>query len=253
MQMKFRLHAFGLHLLGSALALTSVLGALYLGWYYWPGWYLTNVKSAVVVMVAVDVVIGPLLTLIIANEKKPRRELARDVAIIVALQLIAFGYGGTQLWNGRPLYYTYSEGVLEIVQAYDIDAAQVDLGRQQKPDLAPHWYSRPKWIWAPLPTDPDEANKIVQGTITGGADVIAMPRYYQPWSQGLTDLRTRLKNVDGVSYFYGPDKKKLAAKLQAMGIDPAQARFMPLTGRGGTLLAVFNPETLTLERLVSPK
>ena len=73
--MKFRFKAFGLHLLGSATALTLVLGALYLGWYHWPGWYLSEALHVILLMVGVDVVLGPLLTLIVANSKKSFREL----------------------------------------------------------------------------------------------------------------------------------------------------------------------------------
>ena len=83
--MNFRFKAFGLHLLCSIVALTTILGALYLGWYRWPGWYLADVSRVVLVMVGVDVVVGPLLTFIIASKKKPRRELARDVGIIIAV------------------------------------------------------------------------------------------------------------------------------------------------------------------------
>ena len=124
--MKFRFKAFGLHLLASSVALSSILGALYFGWYRWPGWYLTDVVRVVIVMVGVDIVLGPLLTFIIARSSKPRRELARDIAMIVAVQLCALVYGTVSLWSGRPLYYAYSETILQLVQAYDIDAEEVD-------------------------------------------------------------------------------------------------------------------------------
>ena len=101
--MKFRLKAFGLHLLGSTTALTLILGALYLGWYHWPGWYLSEAVHVILVMVGVDVVLGPLLTLIVANSKKSLRELGRDIGIIVTVQLVALIYGTTTLWSGRPL------------------------------------------------------------------------------------------------------------------------------------------------------
>ena len=80
--MRFRLKAFGLHLTGSACALTLVLGGLYLGWYRWPGWYLTGVLHVLVIVGIVDLGLGPTLTLIIANPRKPRLALARDIAII---------------------------------------------------------------------------------------------------------------------------------------------------------------------------
>ena len=133
--MRFRLKAFGLHLLASASVLTLILGTLYLGWYRWPGWYLTDVKQVVFVMISVDVVLGPSLTFIIANNSKPRRELARDIAIIVVVQLCALIYGATSLWNGRPLYYAFSENVLQLVQAYDIDADEAARGRRENAEF----------------------------------------------------------------------------------------------------------------------
>src|SRR5579864_7352946 len=98
--MRFRLKLFSLHLLSSASVLTLILGCLYFGWYRWPGWYLTDVTRVVLVMVCVDVVLGPTLTFIIANQKKSRRELTRDIGIIVVVQLCALTYGSASLWNG---------------------------------------------------------------------------------------------------------------------------------------------------------
>jgi len=131
--MHFRLKLFSLHLLSSAAVLTLILGSLYFGWYGWPGWYLTDVTQVVVVMVCVDVVLGPTLTLIIANQKKSRRELTRDIGIIVAVQLCALTYGSVSLWSGRPLYYAFSENVLQLVQAYDIDAQEANSGANRIP------------------------------------------------------------------------------------------------------------------------
>src|SRR5882757_1011854 len=122
----------GLHLLASGIALLSILGGLYLGWYRWPGWYLADVIQVSLVLAGVDLVAGPLLTFIIASPAKPRRVLMRDVAVIAAVQLIALTYGTVSLWNGRPLYYAFSENVLQLVQAYDIDAEELSLARRQK-------------------------------------------------------------------------------------------------------------------------
>jgi hypothetical protein len=244
--MRFRLKAFGLHLLASASALTLVLGALYFGWYRWPGWYLTDVKTVVFVMIGVDVVLGPTLTFIIASNNKPRRELARDIGIIVAVQLCALIYGATQLWNGRPLYYAFSENVLQLVQAYDIEADEAARGRLENPEFAPHWYSLPRWIWAPLPHALEERQKIVTAAVTGGDDVISMPRYFKSWEQGLPSLREKLKRVDDVAYFARSEKKRLSERMQAAGLPTDQLNAMPLTGRGHPMLAVFDPASVKI-------
>jgi hypothetical protein len=248
--MKFRLKAFGLHLLASTVVLSLTLGTLYLGWYYWPGWYLTDVSHVVAVMAGVDVVIGPTLTLIIANANKPRRELRRDLSIIVAAQLIALIYGTTQLWEGRPLYYAFSENVLQMIQAYDIDPGELQIAREQHAELVPHWYSLPRWIWAPLPADPSERKKIVSSAITGGEDVISMPRYYKPWEQGLPALREQLKNVDDVGYFSRNQKTVVKQRMRARGLATDQRDAIPLTGRGPPLLAVVDPVSLRIKAII---
>src|SRR5215467_6843678 len=102
--MRFRLTAFALHLLGSASALSLVLGALYLGWYRWPGWYLSSVLHVVGIVVLVDLALGPAFTLIVSTPHKSRRILARDIGMIVTVQLVALVYGTVTLWSGRPLY-----------------------------------------------------------------------------------------------------------------------------------------------------
>jgi hypothetical protein len=251
--MHFRLKAFSLHLLSSATVLTLILGGLYFGWYRWPGWYLTDVTQVVVVMICVDVVLGPTLTLIIANQKKSRRELTRDIGIIVAVQLCALGYGAVSLWSGRPLYYAFSENVLQLVQAYDIDANEAKLGREQNPAFAPHWYSLPRWIWAPLPQDPRERDEIVRAAISGGSDVISMPRYFKPWEAGMPSLRSQLKKVDDIIYFPKSEQKKLKEKIKAAGLPDDQLDAMPLTGRGHPVLAVFDPTSLKITAVLRSK
>jgi hypothetical protein len=250
--MGFRLKAFAFHLSGSASALTLVLGALYIGWYRWPGWYLTSVLHVAGILVMVDVVLGPTLTLIIANPRKPRRELARDIAIIVTVQLAALVYGTTTLWRGRPLYYTFSVDRLELVQASDLKSANIAAARRENPSLAPYWYSRPSWVWAPLPEKPELAQKIITGTLFGGTDVIQMPRYFKPWDQGLSHLRAKLEKLDALRYFSRKEKQTLRQRVQQLGLAPDQANGMILWGGSRRLLAVFDPVTLRLRAILRP-
>lgn len=245
--MRFRITAFALHLLGSASALVLVLGALYLGWYRWPGWYLTSVLHVVGIVVLVDLVVGPTLTLIVADARKARRVFARDVAIIVTVQLVALVYGTVTLWAGRPMYYTFSVDRLEIVQASDIEAPECATAQRRNPALAPHWYSLPRWIWAPLPDDPNEALHIVNDASFGsGKDVIDMPRYFKPWEQGLPKLRDQLVRLDDVKYFSKPQKQTLRLQMSERGLPVDERNTIVMWGGSRQLLAVFDPATLHL-------
>jgi hypothetical protein len=249
--MKFRFKAFGLHLLGSTTALTLVLGALYLGWYRWPGWYLSGVVHVVALMIGIDVVLGPLLTFIVAKPVKSRRELGRDIVTIVAVQLVALIYGASTLWSGRPLYYAFSADCLQIVQASDIDADARKVGDRQRLPLAPHWYSLPRWIWAPLPGNLEDAQKIVAAALQGGTDVTGLPQYYKPWDEGLNELRSQLKKVDQIRYFPKKQKEALKKRLEASGLSADAPDGIALMGRGPSLLAVIDPASLRIRAIIS--
>ena len=244
--MRFRSKALGLHLLISTVLLTLVLGSLYLGWYRWPGWYLAGASTVVLVLAGVDLALGPLLTFVVASPGKPRRELTRDISIIAAMQLLALGYGTAQLWNGRPLYYAFSENVLQLVQAYDIEAPERALGLENNPGLSPHWYSLPRWIWAPLPQDPAVRERIIGSAVSGGSDVIDMPRYFRPWVDGLPSLRAQLKKLDEQTFFSKSEKRLLRERMLARGLSPDQANAIPFIGRGPRMLAVLDPASVTM-------
>ena len=106
--MRFRLKVFGLHLLASACALSSGSRGTVSRVVPLAGLVSHGGRRILIIVCSVDLALGPTLTLIIANPKKPRRTLARDIAIIAAVQLVALAYGTATLWQGRPLYYTFS-------------------------------------------------------------------------------------------------------------------------------------------------
>jgi len=248
--MKFRSKAFGLHLAGSALALTCVLGSLYFGWYRWPGWYLTGASHVALLLTGIDVVLGPLLTLIIANPRKPRRELARDIGMIVLVQVSALTYGAHTLWAGRPLYYTFSNDRLELVQASEISPDEVALARKTNPAFAPYWYSRPRWVWAPLPDDPEEAKRIMTQAVLGGTDVVQMPRYFRPWDAGLRALATQLRKLEDQKVYSPDEKRVLRKRMAALGLPADEPVTLTMWGYSRPLLAVFDPDTLRLRSLI---
>ena len=242
--MKFRLRAFGLHLGASACVLTSVFGCFYLGWYRWPGWYLSGAMSVVAVLCLVDLALGPCLTLVVANPHKSRSTLKRDIVIIAVVQVVALIYGTITLWTGRPLYYTYSSNSLDMVQASDLTDEEIALALKENPAFAPHWYSGVRSVWAPMPADPAAVAKIISGTVFGSPDIVEMPRYFKPWADGLPELRKSLRPLSELSAFSKLEKGSLAGRVAALGMDSTQANGMVMWGQEGSLplLTVFDPQ-----------
>lgn len=241
--MRFRFKMLGWHFGASMATLLLVLGTLYLGWYRWPGWYLSGVLKILPIAIGVDAVLGPLMTFLIANPNKPRAELGRDIAVIVGVQVLALGYAAFTLWSGRPLYYAYSGKEISIVQAADIEPAEITLGQQTNPDFAPYWYSTPKWVYAPNATGKAGPSK-------DGSDSTEIPSDMLAWDKGLSDLRKKLKKVDDWNYFFVKQRNVLKKHMAEQGLAVDAANTMPMTGKGAPLLAVFDTNTMTIRVLL---
>jgi hypothetical protein len=138
------------------------------------------------------------------------------------------------------------------VQAADFGNEQIALGRKLNPGLAPHWYSLPRWIYAPLPDDPKLQDQIVNSAISGDDDVIQMPRYFQPWENGLPELRGSLKPVDRLGQFTNKQKRQLKSRMSRLGLPADQPNAVAMMGKGKWLLAVFDPKPMTLQALLAP-
>ena len=237
--MKFRFKALGWHFGASTAALLLVLGTLYLGWYRWPGWYLTGVLKILPITIGVDAALGPLMTFLIANPNKSRTELGRDIAVIVGVQMLALVYGAFTMWSGRPLYYAYSGRELSVVQASDVEPAEIALGRQTNPDFAPYWYSLPKWVYAPSPHGAPK-------TAAAGSDPTEIPSDMLAWDKGLPDLRQKLRKVDDWNYFLIRQKNILKKRMTEQGFATDAANTMPVTGKSVPMLAIFDTNTMTI-------
>jgi hypothetical protein len=121
------------------------------------------------------------------------------------------------------------------------------------PSLAPHWYSLPRWVWAPLPEQASERASIVMSAISGGDDVIEMPRYFRPWDAGLVRLRAQLQSIDkqhDVRLRQAKARTLLRQKMLARGLPPDQPVAIIMTGQGSPLVAVFERDTLRLRTLL---
>jgi hypothetical protein len=100
----------------------AVLAALlvFLVWYPYPYREISGGRDLFLLLVAVDVIMGPILTLTIFNPKKPRRELHRDLAVIGLLQLAALSYGLWTMAVARPVHLVFEIDRFRVVHAIDV-------------------------------------------------------------------------------------------------------------------------------------
>ncbi len=174
-----RWKAFATHLLLSVLALGGVLLALVWIWYPPPLFAASGVQQFVSVFVAVDIVIGPLLTLLIFN-RKARHLLRFDLTCIALLQLAAFLYGLNIVRETRPVYLVAAEGRISMVTANMLDPSERELAApayQQDP-----WF-RTELVAVIEPENPVEFGGRLTHTLNSGYPAQSVPRYYEPYER----------------------------------------------------------------------
>ena len=87
--------AFAIHLTGSAIAFLLLAFTIRQLWYPGVLFFTEGGLEGLKLIAGVDIIIGPLLTLIVYNIQK--RELRRDLAIIGIFQALCFAGGFTLL------------------------------------------------------------------------------------------------------------------------------------------------------------
>lgn len=117
---KPRLRASGLHFAISVGIAALAAALVFAVWY--PGSYgeISGGHHLFLILISVDIILGPLMTLAIFNRTKPRRELRRDLAIVGLVQLAALGYGMWTVFVARPVHMVFEYDRFRVVHAIEI-------------------------------------------------------------------------------------------------------------------------------------
>lgn len=229
-----KLRAFAVHLLISAGVIGSFLAVVFFVWYPRPLFEVNGAWNIVKILVSVDVILGPLLTLIVY--KKGKKMLKFDLTVIVLLQLIAFGYGAYTLYYERPQFVVFAANAYEVVtqSQTDFDELPAELS------LPPPWQG-PKWVVARMPTDVAARQNLLSEALAGGRDLAHHPDLYRPYSE-LEISEVRSQRLD-MARIIGDDaaKQRLAdAFIARHGGELQEYLFVPILGKEGEALLGFD-------------
>lgn len=198
--MPARFKAFLIHLGLSATIASLALVLVFCVWYPAPLQIATGVTSIFFLLLAVDVMLGPVLTLI--AYKVGKKSLFFDMLVIACLQLAALSYGLWSVAEGRPVWLVFNVDRFDLVRVPDIDERK--LAQAEERYRAPSWFG-PQWVAAVSPVDIDERNALVLESVRGGSDLPHRPNYYQPLPDLHDKIRARLKPLNELEHFNSAD------------------------------------------------
>ena len=175
-----RLKAFYIHLSISASIAASVIALMLLLWYAPPFFSALGGKQVLMILVGVDVTVGPLITLIIFNPQKTRRALTFDLSVIAALQIAALIYGVGVVFQDRPAFIVFSRDSFDLVTANQL--SKKDIAQAKYPDYRSLPMTGPIYVYSEMPADIKERNEVVTA-IMSGKDLPEFPQYYMPYEK----------------------------------------------------------------------
>lgn len=221
------------HLLVSAAVAALAALLVFVAWYPAPTAKLLDVGHIYLTLLVVDVVCGPLLTLVLASPQKSRRELAMDLAIVGLLQLGALAYGLYALEKARPVAVVFEQDRLVVVsknELYNSDCSEqcfspALVGMKlhiSNPDLAGH-----KRL--------DSLNLSLQGI-----SLAMRPATWQEWNWSNPLLQSAVRPLTGLKE---AGQEKLAARKGNGYVANPHLTYLPLVS-SKTLdwIAVFDRE-----------
>lgn len=97
----FRWRAFVCHLVLSVIVISLACLATLLAWFPYPLYLLDGTLDALLTLAAVDVALGPVITLLVSSSGKSLRERLIDYSVVGLIQLGALIYGLTQIHEQR--------------------------------------------------------------------------------------------------------------------------------------------------------
>ncbi len=166
------LKAGGVHLALSGFVACVSLALIFLCWYPGALAEMQGVSRLVLILIGVDVVLGPLLTTIIY--KPGKRGLKFDLTVIASVQAGALLYGMSAIYDGRPAYIVFNVDRFDVVAVEELNATSLE---RVSDNLRVSWFG-PRWVGAELPKSAKEREKILFSAISGGADVPQLPELY---------------------------------------------------------------------------
>jgi hypothetical protein len=224
---KDRFLASGAHF-ALSVAVAAMAAALVFGlWYPYPYREISGGRELFFLIVAVDVVMGPLLTFAVFNRKKPMKELKRDLFIIVVLQLAALGYGLWTVFVSRPVHLVHEYDRFRVVHAIEVDPILLDkapLALRSLPVTGPGLVSLREF------RDDNEKTDFTLAAL-GGVPLAARPELWQDYEKAAKLVITESKALAQLKTKFPAEIAQIDQAVRSTGRAEAALRYVPMVGR----------------------
>ncbi|MEZ5521243.1 MAG: TfpX/TfpZ family type IV pilin accessory protein [Dokdonella sp.] len=230
--------AAGIHLSISMTIGLLVLALLFLVWYPQPYFDASGGQQLVMLLLGVDLVLGPLLTLILF--KSGKKGMLIDLWMIGVLQFSALVYGLHVIAQARPVFIVAAVDRFNVVAANELEPA--DLEKGSAPQFRSMSWLGPRLVAARSPTDPEKSNALLDSGLAG-KDIEKFPEYYVPYDEEAKSILEHAKSIASLKQSLPQGAPVIDAWLKDHQRSETSVAYLPIVARRASLTMFLDAET----------
>ena len=238
--MSKRLKFFLSHLSLSFLIALLAIGLVFFIWYPLPLATAVGVTYIFLMLLIIDVILGPLLGLLVYKEGK--KTLKFDLSTIILIQIAALCYGVFSIEQGRPVWLVYNVDRFELVRKNEL--VDTNIQHAQSQFQKPSWF-KPKYVATEFAKDTQQRNDEMFAEVLGGISIAQRPERYVELTEAKTQIQQRaLPLIELQQYNPKTDVEKTLAKY------PKADAWLPLKANAVDMVVLVNKESASIIKIV---
>lgn len=230
--------AFGIHFLVTLAVAACAAALIFFVWFPAPFQQMVGGTKLFMLVIGCDLALGPLVSLVIFNSKKSRRELIIDYTLIGAVQLAALIYGISVVSTARPVYIAFVKDRFEVITAMEIE--KDDLQQAKLPEFK----SLPKFgpVLVGTHVNAEDSNEALFAGLAG-RDVSVRPRFYVPYDQVREEAKKQIESIELLEKNKPQAKAQIDAAVHEAKRKADQLGWLPVKHRTGFWTALVDKNT----------
>ena len=235
-----RIKFFLSHLIISISLALLVIGLVFFIWYPSPLATAVGVTHIFLMLLVIDVILGPLLGLLVYKEGK--KTLKFDLSVIILIQIAALCYGVFSIEQGRPAWLVYNVDRFELVRKNEL--VDTNIQQAQSQFQQPSWF-KPKYVATKFAKDIQQRNDEMFAEVFSGISIAQRPERYVELTEAKTQIQQRaLPLAELEQYNPKTDVEKTLAKY------PKADAWLPLKANAVDMVVLVNKESASIIKIV---
>lgn len=230
---KNRFTLFLSHLGVSAIVAIIAIILVFFVWYPAPLQDAQGVTKIFLLLLAIDIIIGPIISLI--TYKATAGFLKVDLPIIILLQVIALCYGMYTVFQARPAFIVFNRSSFSVVRTVDLDADSMQLARKNNNETAIASWLMPRWVAAIASKDKKRLTEV----FFSPQDWNQLPESFAPLAHVNTELLAKARSLQELRTLY-QNNNDIQRELNAW---QSQIKWLPLMALTKNMIVLINTDS----------